>query len=49
MSTNLRLYLSYEIKMTVKSHYWRQNVRILSLCTQRCDGRHNVSRKSVNH
>ena len=24
-------------------------VIILSLCTQRCYGRHNVSRKSVNH
>ena len=25
------------------------NVLILSLCTQRCYGRHNVFRKSVNH
>ena len=25
------------------------NVIILSLCTQRCYGRHNVSRKSINH
>ena len=27
----------------------RKNVIILSLCTQRCNGRHNVSRKSINH
>ena len=25
------------------------NVIILSLCTQRCYGRHNVSRKLINH
>ena len=31
------------------SHFCRQNVIILSLCTQRCYGRHNVSRKSINH
>ena len=34
---------------TLKSHFWRKNVIILSLCTQRCYGRHNVSRKSMNH
>ena len=28
---------------------WRKNVIILSLCTHRCYGRHNVSRKSVNN
>ena len=33
----------------MKSHFWRKNVIILSLRTQRCDWRHNVSRKSVNH
>ena len=32
-----------------ESHFWRKNVRILLLCTQRCYGRHNVSRKSINH
>ena len=26
-----------------------KNVIIVSLCTQRCYGRHNVSRKSINH
>ena len=26
-----------------------KNVVILSLCTQRCYGRQNVSRKSINH
>ena len=28
---------------------WRKNVIIVSLCTQRCYGRHNVPRKSVSH
>ena len=36
-------------KITLKSHFCRKNVIILSLCTQRCYGRHNVSRKSINH
>ena len=27
----------------------RKNAIILSLCTQRCNGCHNVSRKSINH
>ena len=31
----------------MKSHFWRKNVIILLLCTQRCYGRHNVSRKSI--
>ena len=41
----------YHMTNTLKSHFWRKNVRsiILSLCTQRCYGRHNVSRKSINH
>ena len=34
---------------TLKSHFWRKNVMILSSCTLRCYGRHNVSRKSVKH
>ena len=45
----LDFFLSYDIKITLKSHFWRKNFIILSLCTQRCYGRHNVSRKSVNH
>ena len=48
-STNIRFYLSYDIKITLKSHFCRNNVMILSLCTQRCYGRHNVSQKSINH
>ena len=39
----------YHMTNTLKSHFWRQNVIILSLCTQRCYGRHNVSCKSLNH
>ena len=39
----------YHMINTLKSDFWRNNVIILSLCTQRCYGRHNVSRKSINH
>ena len=39
----------YHMTNTLKSHFWRKNVMILSSCTQRCYGRHNVSRKSINH
>ena len=38
----------YHMTKTLKSHFWHKNVVIL-LCTQRCYGRHNVSRKSINH
>ena len=48
-STNVRFYLSYGIKITLKSHFCPKNVILLSLCTQRCYGHHNVSRKSKNH
>ena len=30
---NVRFYLSYDIKNTLKSYFWRKNVIILSLCT----------------
>ena len=49
LSTVVRFYLSYDITITLKSYFWRKNVIILSLCTQRCSGRYRVSRKSVNH
>ena len=39
----------YHMTNTLKSHFWRKNVTILSLCTQRCYGRHTVSHKSINH
>ena len=39
----------YDIKITLKSHFCLKNVTILSLCMQRCYGRHKVFRKSVNH
>ena len=39
----------YHLTNTLKSHFRRKNVIILSLCTQRCYGRHTVSRKSINH
>ena len=37
----------YRMTNTLKSQFRRKNVIILSLCTQRCYGRYNVSRKSV--
>ena len=39
----------YHMRNTFKSHFCRKNAIILSLCTQRGYGRHNVSRKSINH
>ena len=36
-------------KITLKSQFCRKNVIIFSLCTQRFYGRHNVSRKLINH
>ena len=39
----------YHMTNTLKSHFWRKNFMILSSCTQRFYGRHNVSRKSINH
>ena len=47
--------LSHDIKLTMKkdtlkSHFWRKQVKLLSLCTQRCYGRHLIMLpKSVNH
>ena len=38
----------YHMTNTLKSHFWRKNVMILSPCTQRCYGRHNVFPQSVN-
>ena len=39
----------YHMTNTLKPDFWRKNVIILSLCTQRCYGRHNVSQKPINH
>ena len=41
--------LSYDIKVILNSHLCNKNDILLPLCTQRCYGRHNVSRKSANH
>ena len=46
---NTRARMLDSIYHIIKSHFCRINVIILSLCTQRCYGRHNVSRKSINH
>ena len=39
----------YHMTNTFKSNFWHKNVILVSLCTQRCYGRHNVSGKSINH
>ena len=39
----------YHMTNTLKSHFWRKNVMILSSYAQRRYGCHNVSRKSINH
>ena len=39
----------YHMSNTLKSHFWCKNVMILSSCTQSYHGRHNVSRKSIDH
>ena len=39
----------YHMTNTLKSHFWRKNVIIFSLCAQRCYESPNVSRKSINH
>ena len=39
----------YHMTNTLKSDFWRKNVIILSVCMLRCYGRHNVSRKAINH
>ena len=39
----------YHMTNTLKSDFWRKNIIILSFCRQHCYGRHNVSRKSINH
>ena len=46
---NTRARMLDSIYHMIKSHFCRKNVIILSLCTQRCYGRHNLSRKSINH
>ena len=49
MNAHVLLNLSYNVKITLKSHFCCKNVIILSLCTQHCYGRHMVSRTSVNN
>ena len=45
---NSRARILDSIYHMIKTHFCRKNVIFLS-CTQRCYGRHNVSRKSINH
>ena len=39
----------YHMTKSLKSHFCRKNVITLSICTQRCYRRHNVSLKYINH
>ena len=39
----------YHMRNTLKPDFWRKKRYIFSLCTQRCNARHNGSRKSINH
>ena len=39
----------YHMTNTLKFHFWRKNVILLSLCTQHRYRRHNVSPKTINH
>ena len=39
----------YYMTNTLKSHFWRKHIITFSLRTQRCYGRHNISRKSINN
>ena len=49
-NTRARMLVSiYHMTNTLKSHFWLKNVMILSSCAQRRYGRHNVSRKLINH
>ena len=37
-------------KLPLKSHFWHENVNIVSLCTQRCYGHHFITfLEYVNH
>ena len=46
---NVIFYLSYDIKITLKSHFCRKkHYNSVAFNAQRCYGRHNLSRKSIN-
>ena len=46
---NTRARMLDSIYHMINTHFCRKKVISLSLYTQRCYGRHNVSRKSINH
>ena len=49
MFNNTRARMLDDIQISLKFRFLCKNVIISALCTQRCYGRHNASRKSVNH
>ena len=46
---NVIFYLSYDIKIILKSYFWRENVRVFAICVTLKLSFHNISRNSVNH
>ena len=50
MRTKVRFYLSYDTKIALKLLFFVKYAKILSLCTQHCFGRHDITLlKYVNH
>ena len=45
---NVRFYLSCDMKIALKSHFWRKIVMIFSFCKQRFYGHHKVTQQSVS-
>ena len=41
--TNVRSFLSYGMKITLKSHFWSEHVKISRCFTQRFNGRNYVT------
>ena len=47
-SINVRIYLSYNIKITLKMHFWCDNVQDLSLYRKCCYGCHKITVLNFN-
>ena len=45
----VRFYLSFYIKISLKMHFWCENITDLSLCGQRCYGCHKITVLTFNH
>ena len=49
MSMNVGFYLSYDIKIILKSYFWREKRYSFAICMTLKVLFYNVSRKSMNH